>query len=183
MFVLLASVTIVTFQRRLFYVVLPKFGGPLQIAAVSIAIRFGTKEAVHKAEPKIFPPTHLHLLPKAAAHQMETPCYERSVWAVARPLPNPAPHLHSSSFAFPPLWALLVSQLSKEQLRQALSDPTTASTDLGNLWEVNDKLNSAEVINQPAFSLSKHAELPICLEYCGATHMLDSEIRTEGTQR
>jgi hypothetical protein len=81
------------------------------------------------------------------------------------------------------LWALLVSQLSKEQLRQTLSDPTAADTALGDLWKVNNKQSSTEVIIQPAFSMGKHAELPICLEYCGATRMLDSDIRTEGNQR
>jgi hypothetical protein len=122
-------------------------------------------------------PTHLRLLPKAANQQMETLCHKRSVWAVVRPLPNPAPHLYSSSFAFPPWWALL-------ELRQTLSDPTAADTDLGNLRAVNDKQNSAEVINQPAFSMrSYQSTIPSYtyhLSYCAmpSTALASRSIRS-----
>ena len=109
---------------------------------------------------------------------------ERSVWAVTRPLQNPAPHLNSSPFAFAPLWALLISELSKDDLQKSLEGPPKPGEDLGCIWEVDNSnangVTELEAVQIQKISLEARDKIPLCLKYCGTTKMHDGTILDKG---
>lgn len=104
----------------------------------------------------------------------------RSVWALARPLPNPASHQYSSSLAFHPSWALLISDFGAGNFRDVLGRPGAVDAILGSLWDVDIQHDMIEVVMKPLFSLRQYSDDPLSMEYCGGTQLSDDRIMQEG---
>lgn len=106
----------------------------------------------------------------------------RSVWTLARPLPNQARHLQSSSLAFAPCWALLLSDLTDRQLPEVLRQPLTKEASLGDLWSFKNCHGRIEAVIEPSYSIRQHCDYPISIQYCGETGISDASIMHERLQ-